>query len=421
MSNFTSDTIESATKQELVCKALGLTNLPQTKEELDEALSKLEDLALNELKNIAPPLPKPPQMTSGTVSARLLRLQQFIEEFQYNHTGKRFIQLKKTEGMYRVSRTAKQIIQDGMPIKCIEAVFLGAYLTLEMNTLTRIPVAFKSRVGKNTFQHIIMAVSNGSSNKKKWGAIGLSRAKSLMYKQLKYTSLSNLLLDFKKSYEKEHHELINIYVGLPFGRDEFNQIPIQWRVLKIKVNDLPWETIENVLNIFTTNANKYLTSYTTTQQLPEEMSELFHGHMEPAATKILVQSPKRNKINHYNNGSSVKSLLKSSTSTTDAAIIATTTTTATTSKKKVKKKKTTNKKGKSNKNKKGILEERKDHREEEEGKEDKDDVEMKVCDDDDDEEEEDCEQAIQFAGEETDISEEKKEISDKALLSFLSV
>ena len=55
------------------------------------------------------------------------------------------------------------------------------------------------------------------------------------------------------------------------------------------------------------------------------------------------------------------------------------------------------------------------------GKEDKDDVEMKVCDDDEEEEEEDCEQAIQFAGEETDISEEKKEISDKALLSFLSV
>jgi hypothetical protein len=284
-----------------LCKALGLETLPQTKEELDQALAKLETLELNALTNIAPPLPTPPQMNTGSVAVRLSRLQKFIEEFQYNHTGKRFIQLKKTEGMYRVARTAKEIIQNGMPIKCIEAVFLGAYLTLGMKSLTRMPIAFKSCVGgntSNTFQHIVMAVANGTGSQRRWGAIGLSRAKTLMDKPLTFTSLSDLLLDYKTSYEKEHHELLNIYVGLPFGRDEFNQIPIQWRVLRIKVSSLSWKnTIEKLLLLYSTNAFKFLTAYLNMHRLPDELNELFAGHLEPAATKMV--SPKRTSKTNY--------------------------------------------------------------------------------------------------------------------------
>ena len=153
-------------------------------------------------------------LKTGSVASRLLKLQQFIENFQYNHTGRKFINLKKTEGMYRVSRTSKQIIQDGLPIKCIEAVFLGAYLTLNNKNILRLPIAFKSRVnGDNTFQHIVMAVAHGPLNDKKWGSIGLSRAKSLMYKKSIYSSLASLLMEFKLAYEKEHHELLFIYVG----------------------------------------------------------------------------------------------------------------------------------------------------------------------------------------------------------------
>ena len=244
---------ELTTQQSRVCKALGLTQLPQTQIELDAALATLEKLQLDSLtetaminlKVCAPPLPKPPQMTSSKrMSTRLQRLQHFIEEFQYNHTGIRFINLKKTEGMYRVSRTAKQIIQDGLPIKCIEAVFLGAYLTLGIKSLLRIPIAFKSCAGgSNTFQHIVMAVAHGTSDSRKWGAIGLSRATTLMYKTLRYASLSELLLEYKTAYENEHHELVNIYVGLPFGRDEFSQLPIQWRVLRLHVSALAWSKL----------------------------------------------------------------------------------------------------------------------------------------------------------------------------------
>ena len=282
-------------QQTAVCKALGLNELPQTKADLDAALAKLEQLDIGALADVAPPLPKRPELKNGTMTSRLQKLQRFIEEFQYNHTGRRFIDLKKTEGMYRMSRTSKHIIENARPIKCIEAVFLGAYLTLGIKTLTRIPIAFKSRVSgsSSTFQHIVMAVAHSSHGDRKWGAIGLSRAQTLMYKPLKYNTLSALLQDYKTAYEREHHELLNIYVGLPFGQDEFSQIPIQWRVLRLNVATLPWSTIEQVLAMFTTNANRHLTAYLSNQQLPDDMSEMYNGHLEPAATKIMVKSPKR--------------------------------------------------------------------------------------------------------------------------------
>ena len=394
-----------------LCKALGLETLPQTKEELDQALAKLETLELNALTNIAPPLPTPPQMNTGSVAVRLSRLQKFIEEFQYNHTGKRFIQLKKTEGMYRVARTAKEIIQNGMPIKCIEAVFLGAYLTLGMKSLTRMPIAFKSCVGgntSNTFQHIVMAVANGTGSQRRWGAIGLSRAKTLMDKPLTFTSLSDLLLDYKTSYEKEHHELLNIYVGLPFGRDEFNQIPIQWRVLRIKVSSLSWKnTIEKLLLLYSTNAFKFLTAYLNMHRLPDELNELFAGHLEPAATKMV--SPKRtSKTNYLGSGRTSpakkrkkkkKNKLKKVSAGEGATTVGGT------------------KSGSTINDAKETKEEMKKEEGEEEGGQDMQEEEEE--EEDEGEEEEEEEEEIQFAGEEKEMPEEQKK--DGTLLSFLAV
>jgi len=51
---------------------------------------------------------------------------------------------------------------------------------------------------------------------------------------------------------------ILIFEGLPFGRDEFNQLPIQWRVLRLNVELLPWNVIEKVLATYTTNCTKHM-------------------------------------------------------------------------------------------------------------------------------------------------------------------
>ena len=187
--------------------ALGLSAMPTTQEELDAALAAIQTADPEALLELAPSPPAVPNMSAagGSVRSRLRKLQAMINSFQYNHTGRKFLDLKKTEGMYRVSRTAKEIISQALPIKCVEACFLGAYLTVGVEGLTRLPIAFKSRVvgsnqdGDATFQHIVLAVAmttkgtkasekeeskkaggadgsvgGGHEQNKTWGAIGLS-------------------------------------------------------------------------------------------------------------------------------------------------------------------------------------------------------------------------------------------------------
>ena len=48
--------------------------------------------------------------------------------------------------------TARDVLREALPIKCIEAVFLGAFLTAGWEELQRFPVGFKSSVGKDTYR-----------------------------------------------------------------------------------------------------------------------------------------------------------------------------------------------------------------------------------------------------------------------------
>ena len=207
-------------------------------------------------------------MKSGSAQSRMSKLQQYIDHFEYNHTGRKFVHLKKTQGLYRVSRTAKEIIHASLPIKCIEAVFLGAYLTIEMPDVLRLPVSFKSYVesAKCHFQHIVMPVCHNS----RWGAIGLSRAPTLGYKKIKFDSLADLCKDYRDAYSGVGHTLQRIYVGLPFGRDQFNQEEILWRVLRLKVDSIPWDEIEAVLMKFTARFEDYFSHYKSMKALPAD-------------------------------------------------------------------------------------------------------------------------------------------------------
>jgi len=52
---------------------------------------------------------------------------------RYNYTGEEFFVKKKDRGFRHVTSTAKLIIREALPIQCVEAVFVGAYLTASMN------------------------------------------------------------------------------------------------------------------------------------------------------------------------------------------------------------------------------------------------------------------------------------------------
>lgn len=75
--------------------------------------------------------------------------------------------------MARIMATARDVLKDCLPIKCIEAVFLGLYLTSGWEGLDRIPLAFKSRAAGVSYRHIVLAVYDRAGHK--FGALGMSR------------------------------------------------------------------------------------------------------------------------------------------------------------------------------------------------------------------------------------------------------
>jgi hypothetical protein len=44
-----------------------------------------------------------------------------------------YFQCRRDRGMQYISTVAHEIMQECLPIQCVEAVFLGAYLTANMN------------------------------------------------------------------------------------------------------------------------------------------------------------------------------------------------------------------------------------------------------------------------------------------------
>eukprot|EP00959_Pyramimonas_sp_CCMP1952_P267862 5600442-Pyramimonas_sp.AAC.1 len=114
-----------------------------------------------------------------------------------------------------------------LPIKCLEAVFLGLYLTAGMEELDRTPVGFKTEVGGHVYRHIVLVIRHRPSNK--YGALGLSRRVELMYKELGYESMSAILSDYKESYEAWWHTVEKVRVGLPVSHDALSTKSVCWR------------------------------------------------------------------------------------------------------------------------------------------------------------------------------------------------
>ena len=59
-------------------------------------------------------------------------------------------QVRKQRPMSRILETAREITRLSLPIKCVEAVFLAAYLTQGQRELERVPLSFKSSVDGQT-------------------------------------------------------------------------------------------------------------------------------------------------------------------------------------------------------------------------------------------------------------------------------
>jgi tubulinyl-Tyr carboxypeptidase len=231
----------------------------------EEIKLQIELIKCNSNLPSPPPSPRVPNLQGiASIKQKVEIIQRFITSFQYNYSGQPFVKMIKQRGMSHISSCAKEIIRLGLPIQCMEAVFLGCFLTADFAGLDRLPLSFKSKCESNTHRHIVLALRYDN----KWGALGLSRRSNLMFKEMIYPSLCDLIQEYKSSYAACGHRLIKIYIGLPFSHDIHCDMAILWRVFKHTTYDCDFEELRIKLDSFTSNMIKTFEFFRREGMLP---------------------------------------------------------------------------------------------------------------------------------------------------------
>ncbi|XP_045678566.1 tubulinyl-Tyr carboxypeptidase 1 isoform X1 [Phyllostomus hastatus] len=175
------------------------------------------------------PIPTVPTFQPSTpVPERLEAVQRYIRELQYPP---------------RLMDLAKEMTKEALPIKCLEAVILGIYLTNSMPTLERFPISFKTHFSGNYFRHIVLGVNFGG----RYGALGMSRREDLMYKPPAFRTLSELVLDYEAAYGRCWHVLKKVKLGQCVSHDPHSVEQIEWKHSVLDVDKLGREDFRKEL------------------------------------------------------------------------------------------------------------------------------------------------------------------------------
>jgi len=180
------------------------------------------------------PAPQAPLSFSPalTIPERLKKIQDYMKELQYNHTGTQFYEIRKNRPVSGLMECAREMIREALPIKCLEAVILGIFLTNGMLGVERFSLGFKTIFKGHTHRHVVLGISHGGY----YGAIGMSRREDLMYKPMQYKSLAELVFDFERCYMKYWHTVKKVKVGLPVIHDQHSYEVINWKGLMVSVS-----------------------------------------------------------------------------------------------------------------------------------------------------------------------------------------
>uniref|UniRef100_A0A3Q3L5T0 Vasohibin 1 n=1 Tax=Mastacembelus armatus TaxID=205130 RepID=A0A3Q3L5T0_9TELE len=192
-----------------------------------EALAK-EIRGATDLPKI--PIPSvPTYQPTTTVPQRLEAIQKYIRELQYPLT--------------KLMDIAKEMTREALPIKCLEAVILGIYLTNNMPGVERFPLSFKSQFSGNHFHHIVLGVHSGG----RFGALGMSRREDLMFKPLEFRTLMDLVQEFDGAYRGYWHTLRKVKIGQYVSHDPHSVEQIEWKHSILDVDRLTKEELRKEL------------------------------------------------------------------------------------------------------------------------------------------------------------------------------
>lgn len=182
-----------------------------------------------------------------SVEEKLEMIHNYLQQLQYNHTGTQFFEIKKWRPLSGLMDTAREMIKESLPIKCLEAVIVGLYLTCGMTELQRFTISFKTQFNGHYYRHVVLGIHHNG----KFGTLGLSRRDDLMFKPLKFKSLWELLEDFTKSYNNYLHTVKKIKLSLPVVHDIHSCERIQWKYLILSPLRTSQLEMKNILDRFT--------------------------------------------------------------------------------------------------------------------------------------------------------------------------
>jgi tubulinyl-Tyr carboxypeptidase len=286
-----------------------------SEEELAEQMRHVKgDYSLPRPPAYAPP----PLRRYGSTAQKLHAIQRYINSFSYNHTKWGFFNTtKKGRTLRQIMDTAKEIMDQSLPIKCLEATMLGMFLTRKLD-VWRFPLRFNTRLAGETFLHIVLAIKCKKTGK--FGALGMSRRNTLAYKELKFDTLADLVADYRHHYHEVAHTMRKVYVGLPVGEKTFSHERLYWHFLIMHLCKRDWDEAAPVLEKFgrdlsriendirKTGSTKALTPQTMfdlqlTQMhyLHHRMRRRFyekHPHLTPRSARVRPRSPRRRQSSH---------------------------------------------------------------------------------------------------------------------------
>ena len=78
-------------------------------------------------------LPRLKYMQTNVVTKKITSIQNYIKSLKYNYLGDAFFVVKKSMSVRTLCKLSKEMIDHGLPIKCLEAVVLGLHLTMGLD------------------------------------------------------------------------------------------------------------------------------------------------------------------------------------------------------------------------------------------------------------------------------------------------
>ncbi|KPI86813.1 hypothetical protein ABL78_4137 [Leptomonas seymouri] len=207
----------------------------------DKVLTIIEQLSQQNPFNGVDDLEDPPRPSEAAIPRdrpsleQIPYIQQQINILTYNHLPRTFFSLEKRRSLQSILMTAKEALAEALPIRCLEATFVALFFTQCLRDIDRIPLSFKSEAKGNTYRHIVLILRTRFTPSL-YGALGLSRKTTLMYKPMVFRSLFDVVMDYNREYAALGHKLVDIKLGIPITHDEHSRLEPCWRFIAFKLN-----------------------------------------------------------------------------------------------------------------------------------------------------------------------------------------